>query len=147
MNEKEKKKVIAQRKANTEKAEKRLEKEAKRVVEKSKKDAANLRRKGRDVRANPWQKEQHLATKTLSPVPRVPKSGTQPFAGLSTSNLQQCTVSSLLYVGTANMSMDELILNCSLLSIDQYSTKYNAYPKCWDDLTTFLEKVSNVFTQ
>jgi hypothetical protein len=72
MNEKEKKKTIAQRLANAEKAKKRLEKEAVRPSEKSKKGATKSSKKGDrrsgkeiDDRASHLLKKLPLATKTL----------------------------------------------------------------------------------
>jgi hypothetical protein len=37
--------------------------------------------------------------------------------------------------------MDELILNCSLLSIDQHSVQHDSFPKSWDNIIAFMEKV------
>jgi hypothetical protein len=65
MNEKEKKKTIAQRLVEAEKAKKRLEKEATRPSEKSKKGALSHRRKEIDDRASHLLKKLPLATKTL----------------------------------------------------------------------------------
>jgi hypothetical protein len=121
MNEKEKKKVIAQRIAGSEKAKKRLDKKAARAIDNSTAEEAS-------------SGNEEIVPAIENPLKRD-----------STSlKLQQGTVTRLQNVGSANMLVDDLIVNYSLLSIDQHSAKHNAFPKCWDDIIAFLEKVSDV---
>jgi hypothetical protein len=44
------------------------------------------------------------------------------------------------------MLVDELIISCSLLSIDQHYAKHNIFPKCWDDIIAILEVVLRLAT-
>jgi hypothetical protein len=139
MNEKEKKKVIAQRIAGSEKAKKRLDKKAARAIEKSKKDATKSSKKGEKRLGKSTAEEASSGNEEI--VPAIEN----PLKRDSTSlKLQQGTVTRLQNVGSANMLVDDLIVNYSLLSIDQHSAKHNAFPKCWDDIIAFLEKVSDV---
>jgi hypothetical protein len=64
------------------------------------------------------------------------------FAGLSNLKLHQRTLTGLQNVASSNLLVDELIINCSLLSIDQHYAKHNTFPKCWDDIISILEQVS-----
>jgi hypothetical protein len=87
MNEKEKKKTIAQRLADAEKAKKRLEKEAARPSEKSKKDATKSSKKGdRQSGKSPAEEaasgDEDTAHTSVNPLKRD-----STFAGLSNSKL------------------------------------------------------------
>jgi hypothetical protein len=143
MNEKEKKKAIAQRLADVEKAKKRLDKEAARPSQKSKKDTKSLK-KGEKRTGKSTAEGAASGDEDTAPAIENPRKRDSTFAGLSSSKLQQGTVSRLKNVGSANMLVDELIVNCSLLSIDQHYAKHNAFPKCWDDIIAFLEKVCDL---
>ena len=63
------------------------------------------------------------------------------FAGLSNLKLQQGTVSTLRNASNSGVLVDEFILNCLLLSIDQHYAMHSSFPKSWDSIVAFLEKV------
>jgi hypothetical protein len=140
MNEKDKKKVIAHRMADVEKAKKRLDKEAARVPEKSKKDATKSSKKG-EKKSGKSTEGAASREEATPPAAENPRKRDSTFAGLSSSKLLQGTVNKLQDVGSANILMDELILNYFLLSIDQHSAQHDTFPKSWDDIIAFLEKV------
>jgi hypothetical protein len=146
MNEKEKKKVIAQRIADAEKAKKRLDKEAAKATEKSEKDATKSSKKGEKRSGKSTAKEAGSDNEDTTHASGNPLKRDSTFAGLSSLKLQQGTITKLQNVGSSNMLVDELIVNCSLLSIDQYYAKHNTFPKCWDDIIAILEKVSRLAT-
>jgi hypothetical protein len=86
MNEKDKKKVIAQRMADAEKAKKRLDKEATRVPGKSKKDTTKSSKKGEKKSG----KSTEGATSGEEDTPTAaenPRNRDSTFAGLSSSKL------------------------------------------------------------
>ena len=139
MNEKDKKKTIAQRLADAEKAKKRLEKEATRPIEKSKKGATKSlkkgdRRSGKSSAEGATSSDEDIAYASENPLKR-----NSTFAGLSNLKLHQGAITRLQNVGSSNLLVDELIVNCSLLSIDQHYAKHNTFLKCWDDIISILE--------
>jgi hypothetical protein len=117
-----------------------LDKEAARVPEKSKKDATKSSKKG-EKKSGKSTKGAASGEEDTTPVVENPRKCDSTFAGLSSSKLLQGTVTKLQDVGSANILMDELILNCSLLSIDQHSAQHNMFPKSWNDIIAFLEKI------
>jgi hypothetical protein len=142
MNEKEKKKTIAQRLADAEKAKKRLEKEAARPSEKSKKDATKSSKKGDRRSGKSPTEEAASGDEDIAHASANPLKRDSTFAGLSNFKLHQGTMTGLQNVASLNLLVDELIVNCSLLSIDQHYAKHNTFPKCWDDIISILEQVS-----
>jgi hypothetical protein len=143
MNE-EKKKVIAQRIADAEKAKKKLDKEAAKATEKSKKDATKSSKKGNKRSSKSTAEGAVSGDEDTTHASGNPLKRDSTFAGLSSSKLQQGTITKFHNVGSSNMLVDELIVNCSLLSIDQHYAKHNTFPKCWDDIIAILEKVSRL---
>ena len=141
LNAKDKKKALAQKKADAEKSRKRLEKEAVNSGEKAKKNGSKSGKKDKKQLGKSTAKESESADEDTfhAFVNSLKRDST--FAGLSNLKLQQGTVSTLSNVGSSGVLVDELILNCSLLSIDQHYAIHNSFPKSWDSIIAFLEKV------
>ena len=139
LNARERKRVIAQRNADAEKARKRLEKEA---GEKPKRDATKSgRKKGKKpAKSAPESSESAEEDTAVAEVNIHKRDAT--FAGLSNTKLQQGTGYKLKCASSSSMLPDELIINYSLLSIDQYYAQHNSFPKCWDDILEFMMKVT-----
>ena len=120
LNAKEKKKVIALRIADAGKAKKRLDKEAAKASKKPKKDATKSRKKGDKQSSKSTTDGSESSDKDSSQAAMNTLKHDSTFAGLSNSKLQQGIVFKLKNVGSSSMLVDELILNYSLLSIDQH---------------------------
>jgi hypothetical protein len=87
MNEKEKKKVIAQRIADVEKAKKRLDKEAAKATEKSKKDATKSSKKGDKQSGKSTAQGAASSDEDTTHAFGNPLKRDSTFAGLSSSKL------------------------------------------------------------
>ena len=141
---KEKKKVLAQRIADAGKAMKRLDKEAGEAGERPKRDTTKKRKKGdkRSSKSTAEGSDSDDEDTSQAAVNTLKRGAT--FARLSNSKLQQENVVKLKNVCSSSMLVDELIVNCSLLSIDQHYAQHNSFPKCWDNIIAILEKVSRL---
>ena len=143
MNKKEKKKIITQRLVDIEKVKKRLEKEAARPTKKSKKGATKSLKKGDRQSGKSLTEEAASGDKDTAHVSKNPLKCNSTFARLSNLKLHQGTIIGFQNVGSSNLLVDELIVNSSFLSIDQYYAKHTTFPKCWDDIISILEQVSH----
>jgi hypothetical protein len=144
---KERKKVIAKRKANAKKTKKRLEKEPKIDLEKSKKEAAKLLKKrkrqtGRTLVEGASFGGQDTFPPASTPFPvSGPRKQDTTFARLLALRLQQGIIPTLQDIGTENLVMDEFIVIGSNFSIDEHFTGHKSFFKVYKDLIMFLELV------
>jgi hypothetical protein len=70
-----------------------------------------------------------------------PRKRDASVAQLSISRLQQITSPTLMDSTGGALHVQEFLFSRSLLSIDAYFMKHNAFPTEWMDMKAFLEKV------
>jgi len=58
------------------------------------------------------------------------------------SRLQQLASPALMDYGGGALRFQELFISTSLLAIDAHLVEHNSFPKEWNDMRAFIEKVS-----
>jgi hypothetical protein len=146
---KEKNKIIKQRERNAKKAEDKEEREAQKAKDKEERDVKKAKDK-EDREAKKAGKSKAVAAPSLQLL-LTEASTTTPsqksrkrdasIAQLSMSRLQQITSPALMDSVGGALHVQEFLSSGSLLSIDAYFMKHNAFPKEWVDMKAFIEKV------
>jgi hypothetical protein len=139
--EKEKNKVLNQRKRDADRAKAKTDREALRAKEKAERDAKKGDRSGKSkamVASTPSLVLPQVSTASQSMNPRKRDSS---CAQLSLSRLQQITSPALMDSAGGALHVQEFFFSGSLLSTDAYYMQYQAFPKEWVDMKAFLELV------
>jgi hypothetical protein len=143
--EKEKIKVLNQRKRDADRAKAKTDREALRAKEKAERDAKKGGRSGKSkavVASTPSPVLPQVSTASQSQNPRKRDSS---CAQLSLSRLQQITSPALMDSAGGGLHVQEFFFSGSLLSTDAYYVQHQAFPKEWVDMKAFLELVCNLF--
>jgi hypothetical protein len=150
--EKEKNKIIKQRERDAKKVEDKEEREAQKAKDKEERDAKKAKDK-EDREAKKGERAGKskavaapsfplLLTKASTTTPsQNPRKWDASVAQLSMSRLQQITSPALMDSTGGALHVQEFLFSGSLLSIDAYFMKHNAFPTEWMDMKAFLEKV------
>jgi hypothetical protein len=139
--EKEKNKVLNQRKRDADRAKAKTDREALRAKEKVERDAKKGGRSGKSkavVASTPSLVLPQVSTASQSQNPRKRDSS---CAQLSLSRLQQITSPALMDSAGGALHVQEFFFSGSLLSTDAYYVQHHAFPKEWVDMRAFLELV------
>jgi hypothetical protein len=136
--EKERNKILNQRKRDAKKVEDKAEKDAKKTKEKEKKET----KKGEKSRKSKPSTPPLLLTKTSYASPsQNPRKRDASTAQLSLSRLQQITSPAFMDSTGGALRVHEFFFSGSLLSIDAYYVQHTAILKEWMDMMAFFEKV------
>jgi hypothetical protein len=136
--EKERNKILNQRKKDTKKAKEKAEKDAEKAKKKEKKEAKKAEKLGKSKPSTPLVFLTETSYASPSENPRKQDAST---AQLSLSRLQQITSPVLMDFAKGALHVQEFFFSRSLLSIDAYYMQEKAFPKEWMDMKAFLEKV------
>jgi hypothetical protein len=136
--EKERNKIINQRKMDAKKAEDKAEKDAEKAKEKEKKEAKKGEKSGKSKHSTPPLLLTETSYASPSQNPHKQDASTAQF---SLSRLQHITSSTLMDSVGGALRVHEFFFSGSLLSIDAYYMQHTAFPKEWMDMMTFLEKI------
>jgi hypothetical protein len=139
--EKEKNKVLNQRKRDADRAKAKIDREAQRAKDKAEWDAKKGGRSGKSkavVASTPSLVLLQVSTSSQSQNPRKQDSS---CAQLSLSRLQQITSPALMDSAGGALHVQEFFFSRSLLSTDAYYVQHHAFPKEWMDMKAFLELV------
>jgi hypothetical protein len=139
--EKEKNKVLNQRKKDADRAKAKTDRKALRAKEKAERDAKKGGQSGKSkavVASTPSPVLLQVSTASQSQNPRKQDSS---CAQLSLSRLQQITSLALMDSAGGALHVQEFFFSGSLLSIDAYYVQHQAFPKEWMDMKAFLELV------
>jgi hypothetical protein len=140
--EKEKNKVLNQRKRDADRAKAKTDREALRTKDKAERDAkkgGQSRKSKAVVASTPSLVLPQVSTASQSQNPRKRDSS---CAQLSLSRLQQITSPALMDSAGGALHVQEFFSG-SLLSTDAYYVQHEAFPKEWVDMKAFLELVCN----
>jgi hypothetical protein len=136
--EKERNKILNQRKMDAKKVEDKAEKDAKKAKEKEKKETKKGEKSGKSKPSTPPL----LLTETSYASPsQNPRKRDASTAQLLLSRLQQITSPALMDSVGGALQVHEFLFFGSLLSINAYYMQHTAFPKEWVDMMAFLEKV------
>jgi hypothetical protein len=139
--EKEKNKVLNQRKMDADRAKAKTDRKALRAKDKAERDAKKGGRLGKSkavVASTPSLVLPQVSTASQSQNPRKRDSS---CAQLSLSRLQQITSPTLIDSAGGALHVQEFFFSGSLLSTDAYYMQHQAFPKEWVDMKAFLELV------
>jgi hypothetical protein len=139
--EKEKNKVLNQRKRDADRAKAKTDREAQRAKDKAERDAKKGGRSGKSkavVASTPSLVLPQVSTTSQSQNPRKRDSS---CAQLSLSRLQQITSPTLMDSARGALHVQEFFFSGSLLSTDAYYVQHHAFSKEWVDMKAFLELV------
>jgi hypothetical protein len=140
MSEKERKKEIARRALEKDKEKKKKEKAKKASVKAGKKPEGSSRKsKDADAAKSAGDIVPESTPTTLSSG-SLKRNAT--FAGLSMSRMQLGTTRSLKDCATDLLFVDEFFFHGSFLTAEAYYAENKVYPKEWDELMAFLQKVT-----
>jgi hypothetical protein len=136
--EKEKNKVLNQRKMDADRAKAKTDRKALRAKDKAERDAKKGGRLGKSkavVASTPSLVLPQVSTASQSQNPRKRDSS---CAQLSLSRLQQITSPTLIDSAGGALHVQEFFFSGSLLSTDAYYMQHQAFPKEWVDMKAFL---------
>jgi hypothetical protein len=139
--EKEKNKVLNEKKRDADRAKAKTDREALRAKEKAERDAKKSGRSGKSkavVASTPSLVLPQVSTASQSQNPCKRDSS---CAQLSLSRLQQITSPALMDSVGGALHVQEFFFSGSLLSTDAYYVQHQAFPKEWVDMRAFLELV------
>jgi hypothetical protein len=139
--EKEKNKILNQRKRDADRAKAKTDREAQRAKDKAERDAKKGGRSGKSkavVSSTPSLVLPQVSTASQSQNPRKRDSS---CAQLSLSRLQQITSPALMDSVGGALHVQEFFFSRSLLSTDAYYMQHQAFAKEWVDMKAFLELV------
>jgi hypothetical protein len=141
--EKEKNRILNQRKRDADGAKAKTDREALRAKEKAERDAkkgGQSRKSKAVVASTPSLVLPQVSTASQSQNPRKRDSS---YAQLSLSRLQQITSPALMDSAGGALHVQEFFFSGSLLTTDAYYVQHEAFPKEWVDMKAFLELVCN----
>jgi hypothetical protein len=136
--EKERNKILNQRKRDAKKVEDKAEKDAEKAKEKEKKETKKGEKSGKSKPSTPPLLLTETSYASPSHNPRKQDAST---VQLSLSRLHQITSPALIDSTWGVLRVHEFFCSGSLLSIDAYYVEHMAFPKEWMDTMAFLEKV------
>jgi hypothetical protein len=139
--EKEKNKVLNQRRRDADRAKAKTDREAQRAKDKAERDA---KKGGRS-----WKSKAVVASTPSLVLPQVstasqsqnPCKQDSSCAQLSLSRLQHITLPALMDSARGALHVQELFFSGSLLSTNAYYVQHQAFSKEWVDMKAFLELV------
>jgi hypothetical protein len=138
---KERNKILAQRARDQKKVDSQALKDLKNAEKAKEKETKASKRGEKSKKSKPSTAPVLLTKASTATESQNTRKQDASVAELSMSRLQQLASPAFMDSAGGVLHFQELVICTSLLSIDEYFVKHNAFPKEWTDMKAFIEKV------